>query len=299
MFTYTNEIFVLAQKKKEYEVLKLKLDNSSKRHLVDMFNNSIAVFDEKTDKIQFQLGYTLEEDELFIINGYNLCDKIKIAIDAPDLIDNFRPEGTNGFTESGKEVKAIFIASKNDEKYLVAFQKFEKRQIVKKAHDVIFWDQDTFKEMTQFAITLGSTVSCYFDGDDLAFFEYKDANRVFDLSEYYRIATQEDVENFKNSSQFADVNDENFEKITTSSTIRKRIAKIMDSGILDIYSASQLKDKATDLSVELVLSADGEKIILPTETKKLKNVLAFLNEQVFKGNLTGTKYYTNSTRVQE
>jgi len=299
MFAYTNEIFVLTQRKKEYEVLKLKLDGSTKQHLVDMFNDCISTFEEKTDKVQFQLGYTLDEDESFVIGGYSLLDQIRTAIDTSDLIDNYRPNSTDGLTESGKEVKAIFIATKSGDKYLAAFQKFERRQIVKKTRNVILFDQDTFKEMKQFAITLGSSISCYFDGDDLSFFEYKDANRVFDLSEYYRIATQEDVEKFKNSLQFALVDDESFDKITTSSTVRKKIAKIMDSGILDIYSASQLKDKAMDLSVELELSADGEKIILPTETKKLKNVLAFLNEQVFKGNLTGTKYYTNSTRVQE
>lgn len=298
MFDRTNEIFILAQKNRNLEVLKFKLDQQTQIDILNIFNSVNETFNKRVEEVPFQIFYTLEDDEIFAIDQFNLPDEIKNAIDNPDLLDYYSPSNSMGLTQTGKEVKAIFTGKKDGTNYIVAFQKFEKRQVVKRSNNILFLDNETFCTMNKFTISLGTSVSCYFDSK-LKFLEYRDANRVFDLSDYYREATSGELTQFKNSPQFDIADSTIFDSVTNASSIRKKIAKIIDSKVLTRYSASQLKSKATELGVEILLSDEEQKIILPSDRKLIKKILAFLCEQVFKGNLTGQTYYTNSTKIQE
>lgn len=78
--------------------------------------------------------------------------------------------------------------------------------------------------------------------------------------------------------------------------LEKRLRSIYDSGHLENVTLDQLKAAAEDqgLDVASLFSKDGLVITEKTDTLTL---LAFLNEDLFKGGLTGTKFAADRKRT--
>ncbi len=162
----------------------------------------------------------------------------------------------------------------------------------------LFLEGDTFKEPREnFSIAASEDVDCLFTEHGLQFINYIAANKVFDLSEYYREATEEEIQDFKSNDIF-DVTDEiAFMKNVRGITIRKKIARILDMGTLFICPINELQQKSTAVGVQLQI--ENDKILLPTQKAELKKLLAFLAEEMYKGIITNTTYLTNSSRAIE
>ena len=94
----------------------------------------------------------------------------------------------------------MLIVGKKEQGYCVAGQKFSQRQIaIKKSGFGIFLSGDTFVEdKRKFIISIGEQVDCVYLNQDLIFEKYFDANGIFDLSNYYRLASQGEIDSFTN-----------------------------------------------------------------------------------------------------
>ncbi|BDF79020.1 hypothetical protein [Pyramidobacter piscolens] len=75
---------------------------------------------------------------------------------------------------------------------------------------------------------------------------------------------------------------------------RRKIASIMDSGILKSYSATKIRSIAKQTGVDILIK--DKKVVIPTDKKERRNVLGFLDEEVYKGAFSQTLYQTNSKR---
>lgn len=80
-----------------------------------------------------------------------------------------------------------------------------------------------------------------------------------------------------------------------SSRLAKRMRSIHDSGHLETVTLAQLRAAAKDqgLDVSSLFSKDG--LVVTEETDTL-TLLALLNEDLFKGGLTGTAYSADRKR---
>ena len=304
MFEITNEILVLCTQRNNYSVYKLKLDAASKQKYVGLFNEGSdrLLFDTENEErtiIPFTSNYTLSEDEGFVISNFELLSCIKEALDTPDTLEAYVPQNVQGDARNGQRIKAILIGRKEDDNtYIVAGQKFSKAQILLRKSFNLFLDGDTFKEpREQFSIAASEDVDCLFTGNGLLFTNYSAANKVFDLSEYYREATEEEIQTFKSNEMFIVPDEEVFMKNVRGITIRKKIARILDMGTLSVCPINELQEKSTAVGVQLQI--DNDKIVLPTKKSDLKNLLAFLAEEMYKGIITNTTYFTNSSRAVE
>lgn len=128
----------------------------------------------------------------------------------------------------------------------------------------------------------------------MKFYSYFTARQLFDLKDYYRSATDGKVENFTEikNIQFDDV--ATF-KAQADTRIRKRVASIIDSGILVKYSPKEIKKIGKSTGVEIDIHKD--KIIIPKEKNRMKIVLGFLDEEVYKGVFSNETFMTNSKRA--
>lgn len=237
MFEITNEILVLCTCRGNYSIYKLKLDAESKQKYVGLFNEGAdnLLFDAENEErtmVPFTSNYTLSEDEGFIISNFELLTCVKEALDAPDTLEAYVPLNAQGDARNGHRIKAILIGRKDDDnKYIVAGQKFSKAQILLRKSFNLFLDGDTFIEpRDRFSIAASEDVDCLFTGDGLLFNNYATANKVFDLSEYYREATEEEIQAFKSNEMFSVSNEEVFTKNVRGITVRKKIARILDMG---------------------------------------------------------------------
>jgi len=302
MFTTSDEILIWAKRGNKKKVYKLKLEASVKEKFVNLFNQGVRdlMYDENGEElipVPFETNYGVSTgEEHFVINNFDLPQEIKDAVDTVDTLESYIPKDKNGKTEDGFEIRAILIAGKNESGYYVAGQKFSQRQItVRKRGFGIFLSGNTFVEDTRyFTISIGEQVDCIFANSGLFFEKYFDANGVFDLSEYYRLASQGEIDSFTNSGTLYIVDMELFSKSVNGIQMRKKVAKILDLGTLN--DVQKIRANAGKVNVPISFTPDGNKISLPTDKKELRKVMAFLAEELYPGMFTNNTYLTNSTR---
>lgn len=302
MFTITDEIFVWAKKGRRNKVYKLNTSASVKQLFIELFNNGVSSLmqdenGEEREHIYFENNYSVTaREENFIIRTFVIPQELINAIDAPDAVENYMPIDEKGKTEDGYEIRAIVIGKKNDQGYYLAGQRFTQRQVMvkPKGFNLLFQHDMFVEERRGFSINIGETVDCVFIGDGLIFEKYIDANGVFDLSEYYRTASQSEVDQFSNSPAFEIDNSDLFARSVAGISMRKKIAKIIDLGTLN--DVEMIRTNAAKVNVDIAFAEDGSKVKIPEDKKELKNVMAFLAEELYPGLFTNNTYLSNSTR---
>lgn len=179
----------------------------------------------------------------------------------------------------------------------LVFQVIPKQQRLTRSSMQIFLHQNVFTKQESPGLVLGSACHAIYEGGALRFRSMHWLKQVIDISQYYRAATEADVERF---AEIPAVHVENLDalKVRSGQWVRTRIAYILDSDILNSYSAAQLSTKAAEFDVPLrtVGKGDQEKLVIPEDRKALRSVLKFLEEEYFSGPITGAAYEANSKR---
>lgn len=297
MFNQENTVFLLTTKKNQYKVYKLNCDNIVKSLFVEVFNNAFNESVTEYEEILFQLGYHLNEDEIWKIENFDLPSEIIFALENPDAIASYTPMDDTGITADGYYIKCLFMGELIDNKFFIKFQRFEKSQILKRKKRAIVFKDNMFIKNGDFCLNiLESPDAIYYDGI-FKFINYTNANKVLPLGNYYREATQEEINNFKTLEMFTLSNENAFDKYSSAHNVRGQIAKILDSGVLSQHTASELKDIASSHDVNIVV--ENNKIVIPTEKKDIKYFLTFLSEKIYKGPLSGKTLISSSTREKE
>ena len=260
-------------------------------HLFDDASNQMVA--DKT-AVEFDGKYTPDPDgaEYLFIEGFSLPEEIISAIKNPQALEALEPE-----SDEIPKIKALFVGvystANGVDTYTAAFQKFKSDQYIsaKKIH--LFLSGNTFMADNRIGITIGKHIDCLFVDSKLQFTSFFFARQVFDLSDYYREATNSDIVDFiGNEAIFMD-DGEVFSSVANSWE-RRKIASIMDSGILRDCTARTIKSIAKQTGIEL--SVKDKKIVIPADKKERRIVLGFLDEEVYKGAFSQTIYQTNSKR---
>lgn len=301
MFTNSDEIIILAIKNSKKKVYKLKLDREAKEEYVNQFNSYVnkLLYDEDNDLKDFhdfETNYSNSEEENFKIDDFQFPEEIKNSIDHPDVLEPFVVKNNNSTNKEGYRIKAILIGNKNENgEYCVAGQKFSYKHILVQKGFNLTLDKDTFKqEERKFIIAVPEKIDCLFQENKLIFQKYSQANSVFDLSSYYREASNEEINSLKTNDLLLIEDSDFFDKMVQGISVRKKIAKILD--IRALKDLEKVKVAAENLNFTLPLTNDGKKIIWPDNKANQKKLLKFLSEELFSGAITSQKYISNSTR---
>ena len=83
-------------------------------------------------------------------------------------------------------------------------------------------------------------------------------------------------------------------KAMADTWIRRKIAVINDSGVLQNTTIGKIKKLARQSGLDIT-TAKG-KLEIPADKKKLKEILGFLDNEVYKGSFSKETYTTNSKR---
>lgn len=293
-------IFILTS---DNNILKLEIDRDTQDAICSMFSSSVdSLVKGKTGHI-FTANYKPEDDEYLKIEGFQLSDDIKDAIRYPLGILKYEknPEVRDGGDEDFipyPEIKAIFVGERiqdeDTEKFNVAFQRYRREQNLIALPFRLFWSKDTFKQDNRFGIGISYNVDCYYTGDELQFSSFYYARQVFDLSGYYRQATDPEVESFTKSDHLNFENADAF-KSSANSYIRRKIAMINDSRVLEEYSASQIKSLAHNAGIDIKVK--DKKVFIPADKEEAEVIVGFLDEEAYRGPFTKNLMLANSKRV--
>lgn len=282
-------IMLLMETGGELQIKRLETNQKTQASIAQIFAAGYTALTKDKETVEFDGKYKPDEDEVLYIKEFDIGDAILEAVKNPLDVSPFSPG-----VEQAERIKAVFVGEQNKTHLRIAFQKFKKEQYIKTTGIHLFFNNQTFVEEKRFGISISEMVDCVFENGELKFHSYFMTRQLFDLKDYYRSATEGEIEKFTNykSIQFDDV--ATF-MMQTDTGVRKRVASIMDSGILLKYTPKEIKKIGKSTGVKININDD--KIVIPKEKSQMKVVLGFLDEGVYKGVFSNETFMTNSKRV--
>lgn len=297
MFEDCSLLAMIDTSDKSIQIRRITEDSNTQKTISQTFATAAAEMKKDRAPVAFDGKYhpQPEDMEYLVIAPFVLPSEIKEALRNPQGLELYSPE-------SGKlpPIKALFVGKceKNGEKETIeiAFQKFKKDQYITAAKHHLLFSNNTFTKETKLGISVGQNVDCVFEDSKLYFRSYYYARQIFDLSDYYRTASIQDLQVFVDNASIQMEKKEGFID-EANEWERRRIAAINDSGLFEQYRVNEIKKLAKETDITLNISKG--KIMIPEDKKERRVVLGFLAEEVYKGAFSKRIYQTNSKRVAQ
>ena len=287
-----SSVMVMRTVEQTIEVLKLDLDEEARESLCQSFSGAKVEMISNKERVIFDGSYKPNPDEFLAIENFSLCDEIKDAIRNPMGLKSYQKVDGDF-----PEIQAIFVGSReeidNSEKFAAAFQKFRKDQYISPKRFNLFFENNTFLKEDRFGISISDTIDCFFNERELQFISYYFARQIFDLSGYYRSATDQEVISFTGNQRLSFINAESFDGMADT-WIRRKIAVINDSRVLETHTATEIESLAKLAGIDITI--ENEKIVIPDDKKAIKVILGFLDEEAYRGPFSQTTFLANSKR---
>lgn len=274
-------------------VRRIKLARDVQQTLSELFVQAASqMLHEDIEHVPFQGSYRPDESEILVINDFKVPTEIWSALKEPTSCDDL----DLGSREL-PNIRAIFTGE-TGEKPWVALQAFQRNQFLTRRGISIVLSGDTFRRLEAPGLSIGEDVDAHFQDNKLFFQSFYAARRVLDLNEYYREATDRDVESFASLPSVSFSHPASLQR-NADSWVRRKIALIQDRGILSEHTPIAIHKAAADygLSVEVQGEGDQAVLVFPDSKKSLKSLLKFLDEDYYSGPVTGAKYLSNSKRT--
>lgn len=281
---------------KDQKVARIRATQSLQTDLTKLFEQQANdFFDDDAKEIPFDGSYKVDDHEIFVIDNFSLDESLSSASKHPNQFENIVLD-----SETTPSIKSILAAAhnRNDGTPTVYFQAFNRVQLLVKSRLTILHSSATFHRLKEEGLTLGTSLAAIFKDGKLYFRSFALINRFLDVKEYFKEATNEEILEVVGHSVLLA---EDTDKLTkqADSWMRKRFAVLQSSGILDQITARKTANKAKKYGFELeIKKKDGkDAIVFPAGKKQAKELLTFLNEGFYQGELTDRLYQTNSQRV--
>lgn len=278
----------------ERRVLRLALSQEVQNDLTDYLKNQEQDFNKAAEEeIDFDGKYKPDESECLVISNFDDLDNLDQAVSNPLSVPEIRPD-----PDEFETIKALFTVYVDDaDRNVVLLQNFDKRKIISTRGLSIFHSANVYKKVDGVGVTIDSKLSAIIVGSNLKFFSFHMTRQIFDLSAYYIEATDSDIQEF---SEVPAVRVQNMSHLVSISDkwIRRKLALVKQSGILETVPVGVIRAAATEFSIELSVSNEGgyEAIVLPQNKAELKKVLRFLDEDYYRSPLSDRSFVSNSKR---
>ena len=143
-------------------------------------------------------------------------------------------------------------------------------------------------------------LTAHFHNGTLYFTSYHNTKRFLDLADYYREATDTDLDDFAATDIFVFEDQASF-KALADSIIRKKIAPLQKNEVLKDLTVTDIQTVANNFNAELpeehhiaITVNDDGNLVIPKDKKQLKELIRFLDEDYVTAPLTKRKCLTNS-----
>lgn len=244
--------------------------------------------------IAFDAGYTPESDEVFEIDDFEAPAWLtaRTSLNATELDSIVGHE--SDFPKLGCVVAFARNARREE---VVLFQNFVPSHLISPGK-FFFQANGTYITNEKPGLTLGQKLSAvYYPGTrKLLFKNFRATNTFLPLANYFCEASGEEIRQILNHRIFAPESTISVDALATNPPqwFRKRFAMLRASGLLDGYTAEQIRDRSPGYDIEV--KVERNKIVFPADRTAAKKLLQFLNEEIFRGAITEKLYETNSKR---
>ena len=249
-------------------------------------------FEDGKEEISFSWGYELEQHEQFQMVGYELPSWLA-GVNSQTILDLDILD--KQATEQNSIRGIVAIAQDDLREDMMLFQNFTRSRVIKPGY-FLFLAHNTYKGVEHPGLTLDNKLSAVFQPvhRKLLFNNLRTVNSFIPLSDYYREATESEIRKVLSHELLA-AEDPDKSIADINQWSRKRFAMLKESGVLDRYTAEQIKDQSKGHSVFIKVLCN--KVVFPADKAEAKRVLQFLNEELYLGPITDTPYETNSKRA--
>jgi len=248
------------------------------------------------DPIEFDGRYSPETDEVLKISNFALPAYFPVSASSALAIPTFAPTDTNIASLYG-----LFVISEIDGTPSICVQVFDRRQALTKQKFALIWGHvgDGFHKLQETGLILDTRLAAVFQTGRLYFKSFAVASRLLELRSYYHEATDEELTMFAEHETIKTPS--TFFQLVDSQRMRKQIALILDSKILEMVSPATIAKRAASfkLKISTTLDKGKKKLVLPDDRAMLKDTLDFLEENFYRGILTKTTYVSNSKRKKK
>ena len=265
--------------------------------LAQLFAEQQAALLNDKQPIAFTGSYNVDEGEIFTIADYPLPPAIGQAIGNPLTCPVL-----NLNTETHR-IKALFSGTWTAANKTVNFQVFDAGKLLSNRWTLIglpIQAGDTYKRLEEPGLILQDKLTAHFHNGALHFSSYHNTKRFLDLADYYREATDTDLDDFAATDLFAFEDEASF-KEQADSIIRKKIALLQKNEVLKDLTVADIQTVANNFNAELpeehhitIMVNDDGKLVIPEDKKQLKELIRFLDEDYVTAPLTKRKCLTNS-----
>ncbi len=275
-------------------IVKFNLSNDVQADLTTYLKDQESSFDLQQDEIVFDGKYKPDAGEVLCIENYDDIDNLESAIRNPtslDLVDQ-----SEDFFHYIKALFSGYILETGGVKVLL--QNFDRRKIISTNGLSIFHSANVYKKIEGIGLTIDHKLTATLEEGKLKFFSFHNTRQIFDLSEYYKEATDDDVIEFSNMDLIKSADNSQLLEMSDS-WVRRKISLIQQSGILQNVPINEMKAVATEFSIPFIaVTENGDELIkIPDNKSDLKKLLRFLDEDYYKSPLSKTNFITNSKRV--
>lgn len=284
--------FVRLRDGQEYQTRAIPVEQDLQDLLTVEFDSQgdalLGTQENPKEAIAFGGDYSVGKDEVFFIDSFALPADVIDALKAPAAAAKF----TSHPDVDWESVKAVFGGAWSSGKPQLVMQSFDRRRLLSTRFSIIIAGK-TFSRMKDPGLILDVRAAAVFRDGRLFFQSYFEARKVLDLASYYREATDQDLIEFAGLAMIS-VPDEDKFIAMADSQIRRKVALIRGSGILERTPPAKIEETANKYGLPIIVSMG--KIQLPAEKSALKAVLKLLDEDYFTSDLTGNRFLTNSKR---
>ena len=273
------------------KLLRIPLRQELQNNLAESWEIQHQDFVDGVDEVNFNAGYKPEKHERFGIPEYKLPPWFS-GINGQTILDLDRLKAKEELFECIQGIAGYGCNSRMDD--LMLFQNFTRSQVIKAGRHLLF-DSNTFRGIDQPGLTLDRSLSAVYLPLErkLLFKSFRTVNTFLPLSDFYREASGKEIREVL-EHEMLEAEDPDALINNANQWFCKRISMLKDSGVLDEYSADEIKERSKGHNISIKVS--NGKLAFPAGKGDAKKLLQFLNEELYRGPITETIFETNSKK---
>lgn len=285
------QLFALTDEELTPNIYNIDVDKKTSALIQGVFHDMEADFNNAhTEIIPFTADYKLNKNEFFVLEEFKEHNTLKKALKTPKGVPNLNIDRV-----PLKKIKALFTGSTDGKSIII--QRFDNRQVLTPSTMLFLDSKETFTHTTYGGISIGSKITALIHEDTITFGNFNTLRRVFNMDDYFRDATDPELDSFQENGVFAI--EEGFKLSSFDDTnIRRKVTLLNQAGILEVDNIPNLITAAQELNhpLEITETSDGKRIAMPVEKRKIKLLLDFLDSDIYISAVNGKKYRSNSKR---
>ena len=272
-------------------ILHVSLSREAQEHLTDVWGTQYTDFIAEKELVEFDAGYKLGPNEIFVATDFVLPEWLQYA--PSDIPDSF-PELSPKFNQLANVKGLVGSVTMQQDGEVLLFQGVTPARRLQPGQ-ILFLRKDTYDISETPGLALDRRLSAVYERTTMTLYfrTYRTVNAFLPLVDYYREASEDDILSVLSHERLEVSNPADIAE-RSNQWFNRRFAMLRDSDILDQYSAEDIASRGQAYGVDVIIK--GERIVFPADASQAKRLLQLLNEERFRGPITGTLFETNSKR---